>query len=178
MKTKLKFIFGIMAIILTALLTLSGCFSSPERLIEDTIQSLIEAENESIEASSEAMESSSDNNTDSQESTGTQIEYSDTIKWPDELPGYVPPLEGDIVGHVKVFPEEGFTSHVISFENAGGNDMNAYVDLLLANGWSIDMQNVMSDAWIVQAHRGDSEFINAGVELEESSGMINVILPD
>jgi hypothetical protein len=161
MKTRQILIFGIMLIMLTLLLTLAGCGKSPENLVEDTVESLIEAENESIEASNEAIESNSENSSDSEESTGTQVEYSETFEWPDELPGHIPPLEG-----------------VISFDNADGNDMNAYIELLLANGWSIDMQTELPDAWIVQAHRGDSEFINAGVELEENSGMINVTLPD
>jgi len=178
MLTRLIRIAGIMGIALIVLLALTGCFSSPESVIEDTIESLIEAENESIEAGNETIESSSDNNSASEESSGAgiEVEHNDTAQWPDELPDYIPPLDGDVVAHTKVFPEEGFVSHTIAFENMGSNDMNSYIDLLLSNGWSIDMQTELPDAWMVQAHRSDSEFIIAGVELEDNSGMINVTL--
>jgi hypothetical protein len=173
MQTRLIRIVGIIGIALIVLLALTGCFSSPESVIEDTIESLIEAENE-------AIESSNDNNSASEESSGaeTEVEHSDTTQWPDELPDYIPPLDGDVVAHTKVFPEDGFTSHTIAFENMGSNDMDTYIDVLLSNGWSIDMQTELPDAWMVQAHRADSEFIIAGVELEENSGMINVTLAD
>lgn len=184
MITRLTRIAEIMGIALILLLALAGCFSSPESVIEDTIESLIDAENEAIEsdmeADNETIESDNSNNSDSEQSegAGTEIEFSDTAQWPDELPDYIPSLDGDVVAHTKIFPEEGFVSHTIAFENLGSNAMNSYIDLLLSNGWSIDMQTELPDAWMVQAHRADSEFIIAGVELEENSGMINVTLAD
>lgn len=74
-------------------------------------------------------------------------------RWPDDLPGEVPKLEGAKVTGVNRVTEGARQTWMIGLENVGSAAFRGYVDGLKKEGWSIGVITTTEDGQMVQAAR-------------------------
>lgn len=106
----------------------------------------------------------------------TEIEYGNKMEWPNEIPSYVPQLNGNIYTVTVVHPEEDAVNYTIAYENLRSITLGDYEKELIASGWAIDYKIDMGGTWMLQANYGDKAYVIVTSEDEDNSGIINLSL--
>jgi len=149
------------SIFLLAMLLITGCSPDPEKVIEEVVEDLIEAENQSNEAQSgeSAIEAEVDIDSGGEsvnlevkdEDFSMEMDSTSNMEWPSDIPSHVPPLHGDINSIVEA-NEDGVAHYQIYFENVPVTDMDEYIRTLESgNDWQVSTQMKYDEGWMIQA---------------------------
>jgi len=160
--------FGLLLILSLCifLVTVTGCGNAAEDLAENMIESGngdvdvdINSDGEDISIHSDEGDVKIDIDSDDREVNiesddgSYHMTSGDNAEWPDELPNYVPKLDGNLTQVAKIDNPEG-TQYTIVYEDVD-TDMDSYVDDLEDEGWDVSSQIDIDDSWMVTAEHGD-----------------------
>lgn len=147
--------------VLLVLLVFTGCSPDPEKIIEEVVQDLIDAENQSNEdqADESAIEVEADVDSGGEtvnieakdEDFSMETDSSSNMEWPSDIPSHVPRLQGDIVYLVEA-NEDGIVHYQLYFENVPETDMDEYINTLESGSdWEVYSQMVLGEGWMINA---------------------------